>query len=259
MDGRNGPISEQWLPICFFESAKTLNFQLKASDIESPTMGEASKGWPRAKSAASHTACLYCDTLQRIVPLREGESAHCQTCGGELYENRRQSLQRTISFSLAALFLMVLVIIFPFLSLDNNGLKNSMTVWGAVESLWVEGSESIAGATAVFIIILPFLLILSLLHVTIPLLFQRSLPGSIASFRAATFLQTWVMVEVFFLGAIVSLLKLVKLAEVTLGVGFWAFALLVVMLAGALSSVDRVEFWDRLEAARERRRGEGPA
>ncbi|GHC47961.1 paraquat-inducible protein A [Roseibacillus persicicus] len=214
-------------------------------------MREASKGWPRAKSAASHTACGYCDTLQRIIPLSEGDSAHCQTCGGELYENRPHSLQRTISFSSAALFLMGLIMIFPFLSLDNNGLKSTMTVWDATEQLWMEGSEMVAIATALFIIILPLLLIACLIYVCFPLLFQRYWPGGVMAFRAATFLQTWAMVEVFFLGTIVSLLKLVKLAEVSLGVGFWAFSLLVVMLAGALSSVDRVEFWDRLEAARE--------
>lgn len=214
-------------------------------------MAERSKGWPRAVSASEYSACDFCDTLHKVVPLEEGESAHCQTCGSELYENRPRSLQRTVSFSLSALFLMVLVVIFPFLSLDNNGLKNSMTVWGAAVSLWVEGEQMIAVATAAFIVVLPMVLILCLLYVALPLMFGRSLRGGGCAFRVVGCLQTWVMVEVFFLGAVVSLLKLVKSAEVTLGEGFWAFALLVVMIAGALSSIDRVEFWDRIEAARE--------
>ena len=218
-------------------------------------MAGRTKGWPRAASASKHAACDYCDTLQKVVPLEEGESAHCRVCGAELYENRPYSLQRTVSFSLAALLLMGLVILFPFLSLDNNGLKSTMTVWGAAGSLWEQGDVAIAIATAAFIVVLPVMLVTCLLYVTVPLIFGRYLAGAVLAFRAVSHLQTWVMVEVFFLGAIVSLLKLVKLAEVTLGQGFWAFALLVVMIAGALSSIDKVEFWDRIEAARERGRG----
>ena len=215
-------------------------------------MTERSKGWPRAKSASEHAVCNFCDTLQKVVPLEEGNSAHCRSCGAELYENRPRSLQRTVSFSLAALFLMVLVVIFPFLTLDNAGFKTSMTVWGAAGNLWEQEEKLMAIATASFIVILPVTLILSLLYVTFPLIFGRSLPGVVRAFRAVNHLQAWVMVEVFFLGAVVSLLKLVKVADVSLGEGFWAFALLVLMMAGALSSIDRVEFWDRIEAALER-------
>lgn len=57
------------------------------------------------------------------------------------------------------------------------------------------------------------------------------------------------MVEVFFLGAIVSLLKLTKLAEIELGVGFWAVAGLMLSLAGAIGAIDRNELWDRIESA----------
>lgn len=173
-----------------------------------------------------------------------------------MYENRKQSLQRTISFSLSALLLMVLVIIFPFLSLNRSGLKSSMTVWEAATSLWEQGDQMISVATAVFIVFLPSLLILSLLYVTIPLSLGKSLPGMVAIFRVVSMLKPWAMVEVFFLGALVSLLKLVKLADIAIGVGFWAFALLMISMVGALGSVNYFEYWDRIEAVRERMRKE---
>lgn len=217
-------------------------------------MQERSKGWPRAESASEYAACDFCDTLQKVVPLMEGDSAHCRTCGAALYENRPRSLQRTISFALTALFLMGLVVIFPFLTLNNAGFTNSMTVWGAAGNLWRQGEAFMAIATASFIVVLPLILIFCLLYVTCPLVVGRSLPGAVRAFRIVNQLQAWVMVEVFFLGAMVSLLKLVKVAEVTMGEGFWAFALLILMMAGAFSSIDRVEFWDRIEAARERRK-----
>ena len=57
---------------------------------------------------------------------------------------------------------------------------------------------------------------------------------------------------VFFLGAMISLLKLVKLAEVDLGIGFWAVAGLMFCLAGAVGGIVKVELWDRIELAKSR-------
>ena len=57
------------------------------------------------------------------------------------------------------------------------------------------------------------------------------------------------MVEVFLLGVVVSLLKLGKLATLTLGTSFWAFVGLIVCLAAALSAIDHRELWVKLEAA----------
>lgn len=126
-----------------------------------------------------------------------------------------------------------------------------MDILGTVRNLWADHGEAMALGVGVFTILMPVLLISSLLYVSVPLLFGRVLPGSTYVFRAVVFFQTWVMVEVFFLGAIVSLIKLVKMAEVEIGIGFWAIGGLMLTLAGAVSSVDRTEFWDRIESAQE--------
>jgi paraquat-inducible protein A len=49
---------------------------------------------------------------------------------------------------------------------------------------------------------------------------------------------------------LVSLLKLGHLAHVVLGISFWAFIGLIIFLAAAWSSLDRVDVWERLEKGR---------
>jgi len=44
----------------------------------------------------------------------------------------------------------------------------------------------------------------------------------------------------------------VKLADVSLGVAFWALAGVMVCLAAAIGGIDRRELWDRLEVAAEK-------
>jgi len=167
-----------------------------------------------------------------------------------LYHNRQQSLERAVAFAFAGLFLLVLLVFFPFMELSTAGNVTIMTMPQAIERLWITGGEFIAVAVGIFVLILPFAQLCLLLYICLPLLAGLSPPYS---FRATKLLQTiqpWVMLEVFFLGTIVSLLKLVKLADVTLLTGFWALIALMICLAGSLSGIDRLELWDRLELAR---------
>jgi paraquat-inducible protein A len=57
------------------------------------------------------------------------------------------------------------------------------------------------------------------------------------------------MMEVFLIGILVSITKLAGMAEVIPGLAIWAFALLMLVLAGAMASLDPQEVWERLEAA----------
>lgn len=213
-----------------------------------------SHSWPRVPDADHRVACHFCDTLHEVRVIDEGLAAHCRQCQAVLYRNRPNSLQRAVAFGFAALCLMILALNFPFITMNVQGNISSVTVPGAVGQLWRSGGEWIAASMVLFVIVLPLLLIFLLLFLCTPLMFGKSFPGSTPMMRWFLTIQPWVMVEVFFLGAIVSLLKLIKLADVSLGVGFWSTAGLMVCLAGAVGGIDRIELWDRIELANLRRK-----
>ena len=206
-------------------------------------------GWPRVEGADERISCPYCDCLQVKEPIAEGASASCVNCGEALYQNGSNSLEGAISFSLAALIFLFLGLFFPFLSISELGLRNSINLIGAMGNLWTDGGEAMAVSIGLFAIFLPFWLICSLLYVSVPLLSGRALPGVISVFRGVLFCKTWIMVEVFFVGSIVSLIKLVDLAEIGLGPAFWSVGALMVCLVAAIRHVERYEFWDRIEKA----------
>ena len=209
--------------------------------------------WPRVPDVRHRVACHFCDTLHEVDLIEEGISAHCRVCEAVLYRNRPNSVRRAVAFGVTSLCLFVLVMLFPFIEMDSQGNKSIMTVPGAVLALWSYGGPAIAVSVAIFVLILPGTLILTFLYLGIPLLFGAALRGSTMVMKTLQGLQNWVMVEVFFLGAIVSLLKLVKLADIHLGVGFWASGLLMFCLAGAVGGIDRIELWDRIELALRRK------
>jgi paraquat-inducible protein A len=63
-------------------------------------------------------------------------------------------------------------------------------------------------------------------------------------------LNNWAMVEVFVIGAIVSLVKIAHLATVVLGLSFWAYIIFAICLTAAISGLDRMQVWLAIEANR---------
>ena len=61
-------------------------------------------------------------------------------------------------------------------------------------------------------------------------------------------LQLWCMVEVFFIGVLVSLFKITHMATVGVGIAFWSYAAFVIFFTLTLSNLDTFYTWKRLEA-----------
>lgn len=205
--------------------------------------------WPKPRGGPHHAACHFCDTLHDAVVVQEGVAAGCACCGAKLYQNRPASLARATAFSITAIILMVMVHIFPFLTMDAAGMRTSLSLTHAAGSLIEQGSPILGIAVAIFTIIAPVVMALGLIYVCGPLMYGRAAPGAMEVARWLSRMEPWNMIEVFLLGVLVSLLKLTKVADMQFGLGFWAFAVLMLSMAAAVASIDRDELWDRLEVA----------
>jgi len=205
--------------------------------------------WPKPRNGPHHAACHFCDTLHEAKPLPEGVAARCACCGATLYQNRPASLARATAFSMTALVLMALVHVFPFLTMDAAGMRTSLSLTLATRALIEQGSPVLGLALALFTIVAPVVMAGGLVYVCAPLMFGHAAPGTAFVTRWLSRTEPWNMIEVFLLGVLVSLLKLTKMADMHFGVGFWAFAALMLCMAAAIASIDRTELWDRIEVA----------
>jgi paraquat-inducible protein A len=70
------------------------------------------------------------------------------------------------------------------------------------------------------------------------------------AFRLLRRVQPWSMMEVFLIGIVVAVTKLHDMAEVIPGPSLFAFVALILVLAGAMASLDPAAVWERLEARR---------
>jgi paraquat-inducible protein A len=196
---------------------------------------------------AQQLVCPDCDALLEMPDLGDGEKAICPRCVSPLLTNPRNSLHRTAALAMAAALLFVVSNCFPFMTLEAGFRRSQMSLWQSASGLEEQGYPYLAGAGSIFILVAPALLIGGLLYLLLPLLWGRRLPGAVALCRWVLATRRWNMIEVFLLGALVSLLKLGKLATLTLGISFWAFGGLIICLTAALVSIHPRELWARLE------------
>ena len=195
-------------------------------------------------------ACHDCDLLQRLAALPEGATALCARCGGVLRRHRRNSIERTLALALAAGVLFAVANAFPFLSFDMSGRETRTTLFTGVLDLWEQGVPAIAALVAFTAVLAPFGHVALLLYVLLPAQLGRTPWQMARAFRLLRRVQPWSMMEVFLVGILVAVTKLQDMASVVPGLALWAFAALIVVLAGATAALDPELVWQRLENPR---------
>jgi paraquat-inducible protein A len=195
-------------------------------------------------------ACHDCDLLQRLAALPEGATALCGRCGGVLRRRRRNSIERTLALTLAASVLFVVANAFPFLAFEMKGQVTQTTLLSGVFDLYRQGVPEIAALVGLTAVLAPLLQLSLLLYVLFPLQLG-TVPWQMArAFRLLRRIQPWSMMEVFLVGILVAVTKLVDMASVVPGLALWAFAALIVVLAASMASLDEEAVWEKLVAGR---------
>jgi paraquat-inducible protein A len=193
-------------------------------------------------------ACEDCDLLHRLGPVPEGGAARCRRCRGALRRRPRNGLEHTLALALAAAVLFVVANSFPFLSFEMRGRVTETTLISGVVDLYQQGRETIAVLVCFTIVLAPLCQIALFLWVLLPLHLNR-VPWQLPhAFRLLRHVQPWSMMEVFIIGMLVAIVKLMGMATIVPGLALWSFVLLMFAIAGAASSFEPEAVWERVEA-----------
>ncbi len=198
-------------------------------------------------SKNSLVACHECDLLQRVPPVSVGSKAVCRRCGYVLHQSKRDSINRTLSLTIAGFALFVVANTFPFLAFDMKGQFTQTTLLTGVVSLYQQGMWGLSIVVLVTSVLVPLVQLLGLFYVLLPLKMNRA-PYKLASvFRVIQHIQPWGMMEVFMLGILVSVVKLTAMASIIPGLAIWSFTLLIFVLAWATAALDPHVVWEKLD------------
>lgn len=194
---------------------------------------------------ASLVICEYCDAVYARLPLQRGEVARCQQCGSELYRNSRADVDVMLALTLTSAIVFVIANSYPIVELNVQGLSSQATLWDTILFTLDSNVGAIAILAASSAFFFPLIQILLFAYVLIPLRAGRRPHALIGAMHALREMQPWSMVEVFMLGAVVSVVKLTAVATVIPQIGLWGFAALTLLLT-ILSSFDLHELWNQV-------------
>ncbi len=190
-------------------------------------------------------ACTSCDCLHRIVDVPAGGKACCRRCGAVIYRYLPHGLDHAAALYLAAFILLLLSNTFPFVALQyGDRIEQSLLISGGF-ALQQAGMGEIGLLVLLTSVVFPFLTILAMLYLLLPLRLGRRPPHMTKVWQLVRLLSPWSLIGVFMLGLLVSVVKLQDLAMIIPGVAFYAFVGLLVVSSAAAASFDPAVLWPR--------------
>ena len=192
--------------------------------------------------------CHECDLLLALPPLKTGEKANCPRCNHTLVRRQASAAERSLALAIATLIMLGLSLSFPFLGFSLQGFGNGIALTDTVSSL-VSFEQSLVALTILLtVIILPLLYLTALCWLCVGIIRGQALPHSPLIARTLKHVTPWMMADVFVIGTLVSMIKIVGMAEVELGLSFWTVCGYALLLLFTSQSVDRDWLWQALDS-----------
>jgi len=197
-------------------------------------------------TAGSQMVCHECDLLMAVPALETGQKAYCPRCNYLLAANRPHALTMVFAFAVSGLLFLLLSTAFPFLGFSASGQERTVTLLQSIAILVTEDLPSLAAIVFASIILIPGAFLVGTIYVSSALKLNRLLPGTVAVLRWIMMLMPWSMAEIFLISILVSFVKIVTIADVSLGLSFWSYVLFTVCMTVVVLYPDKRELWKRV-------------
>ena len=188
-----------------------------------------------------HILCPQCDMLVELPHLEHGHKAACPRCGTTLTTEWDEPRQRPTAYSLAALFMLLLANLFPFVNMKVGGLSSQIELLQIPAILLSDDYASLGTFFMLFVQLVPAFCLIAII-----LLVNRvRLPKAVKRFLARWLFQlkAWGMTEIFMAGVLVSFVKLMAYGDIGIGSSFIPLGLFCILQLRAFQCVDRRWLW----------------
>ena len=179
--------------------------------------------------------------------LKQGQSAKCARCGSTLAERKVNSIDRSFYWSLAGILLSVPAIFLPIMGVTLVGQYHHASLLDCILVLIERGFFMIATLVFLFTLAVPVVRLLGAFYITYSFKYNRLKPSLLHFFRAYHHLDNWAMLNVFMLGIVVSMYKLLDDTELSVNMGLLAFILWLICSTLSSIALDQDYIWQKLE------------
>ena len=199
-------------------------------------------------SSDTQMACHECDLLIAVPRLDIGQKAYCPRCNYLLAAHRPHAHAMVFAFAVSGLLFLALSTAFPFLGFSASGQERTVTLLQSILTLVTEDLPSLAFIIFLAIVLLPAAFLIGAIYVCTAIRLHRNLPGTVRVLRWTFTLLPWSMGEIFLISILVAFVKIVTIADVSLGLSFWSYALFTACMAVVVLYPDKRRMWQRVWA-----------
>ncbi|RHW76335.1 paraquat-inducible protein A [Colwellia sp. RSH04] len=192
-------------------------------------------------------ACHLCDAVFDKPQLKQGQSAKCHRCGSTLVERKVDSINRSFYWSIAGIVLLIPAILLPIMGVTLAKQYHNASLLDCILVLIDRGFFMIATLVFLFAIAVPIVRLFGAFYIAISFKYQRLSSSMLTFFRAYHHLGHWAMLNVFMLGIIVSMYKLIDDTELSVNLGLLSLILWLICTTMASITLDQDYIWETLE------------
>ena len=188
--------------------------------------------------------CPQCDLMVKLPDVPLGSRASCPRCHSVLTANWPEPRKRPTGYALAALFMLLLANLFPFITMKVAGLSSQISLLEIPKVMVSEDYSSLATLFLAFVQAIPALCMLTIILLVNRIPMPVSLRLGLA--RILFQLRSWGMAEIFMAGVLVSFVKLMAYGDIGLETSFWPWCLFCLLQLRAFQCVDRRWLWQQI-------------
>ena len=186
--------------------------------------------------------CTQCHYHVQLPPLQNRQRALCPRCGHTLLVARNNQTEKLFALSISALVFLLLSLPFNFLSFRASGQMHSINLPAGLNELITHDALSLAIITGTATLVLPGLVLLGFTVLCFARLKKERVPAVFRIHRAVDAMLPWSMAEIFLVGTLVSLIKITEMADIAVGLSFYAFIGFTVCMSAALVHYNSNDF-----------------
>lgn len=195
-------------------------------------------------SEAKKVICEQCDLVLEIPECQGVKVGVCPRCGSVVHHYHPSPVIYSLCFAISALAMIISTDFLPFLTINFSGLSNSMMLLDYVSILFDKDLGLVSLLIMMFMHFFPIVALFIIIICDCCYLKHKKSRFIALLLKFYVFCKDWSMVDVFVVGVLVSLIKLVNLVDVVYEFGFWSYILFALLFILSVSRFHVHVMWE---------------
>ncbi|MCG8633415.1 MAG: paraquat-inducible protein A [Desulfobacterales bacterium] len=194
----------------------------------------------------SPVVCHDCARILFTPEMKPGTTAHCDRCNAKLLRHEADTLGKTLALALTCFILFIIANAWPFLIMRIEGIEQKTNMVTGILELFGQGMPVLAILVLLTALVFPLVQISGMIYLILPMKLGVIPWKAAAVYRTMRRLKPWGMMEVYMVGILISMVKLLKMATIVPGPAALAFMALICLLTAATAGLNPGHIWRRL-------------